>query len=590
MALNGGLNQGYGLYYTANSNKNVADPLDKYQSIRPLWDRSRAVIGGQRYCKQFDSFLDQVSFTNLLLPFSPSMTQQQYDFFRAEAELPGFTSQYARTVIGSLLRKGVSLELPDDVPDGAHEWLVDSFTADNKSIISFLDHALWEEIQTSRCWVYVDYPMVQGELDLEEQRKLQPYPVILRGESVVNWRTGPHPTTGEDQLLLWITRAYLTDFSENEFHPNYVDTAIVHEITPEGYFRIRVFERNTDEENVPIINGEIQQFYDVIGGGYDSSSNGTFTEVRTIDNLYMNGERMTFIPAFPLNGSIEAIEPILLPLIDREIGLYNKVSRRNHLLYGAATYTPVVSSDMTDEDFQAIVNAGLGSWLKVGADESITPLATPTDALADMETAIENTIGEMARMGIRLLDPEGNNNTSGVALEIRNAAQSGQLGHLNTRISKVMGEIIALMVNWRYGTEYDPREVKFMLSGDFNPAPLGSDWMRLVTEWYQAGLIPRTLWLEISKQNDIVPNEYDDVEGLQEIDADTHIVPVREQYDDEQEMADAQLELAEENNKMKIQTSGKNPSANATNKGTAANQPTRERTKPVNDGTGSPER
>ena len=48
MALNGGLNQGYGLYYTANSNKNVADPLDKYQSIRPLWDRSRAVIGGQR--------------------------------------------------------------------------------------------------------------------------------------------------------------------------------------------------------------------------------------------------------------------------------------------------------------------------------------------------------------------------------------------------------------------------------------------------------------------------------------------------------------------------------------------------------------
>ena len=98
--------------------------------------------------------------------------------------------------------------MPDDVPDGAHEWLVDSFTADNKSIISFLDHALWEEIQTSRCWVYVDYPMVQGELDLEEQRKLQPYPVILRGESVVNWRTGPHPTTGEDQLLLWITRAY----------------------------------------------------------------------------------------------------------------------------------------------------------------------------------------------------------------------------------------------------------------------------------------------------------------------------------------------------------------------------------------------
>ena len=133
----------------------------------------------------------------------------------------------------------------------------------------------------------------------------------------------------------------------------------------------------------------------------------------------MNGERMTTIPAFPLNGSVEAIEPMLQPLIDREVGLYNKVSRRNHLLYGAATYTPVVASDMTDEAFETLVSSGLGSWLRVGEGESITALETPTGALNDMETAIMNTISEMARMGIRLLDPEGNNNTSGVALEIR---------------------------------------------------------------------------------------------------------------------------------------------------------------------------
>ena len=435
---------------------------------------------------------------------------------------------------------------------------------------------------------------MRGELSREEQLKLKPYPTMIRAESVVNWRTGPHPTTGEDTLLLWITRAYLTDFSENEFHPNYVDTAIVHEITPEGYFRIRVFERNTDEENVPIINGEIQQYYDVIGGGYDSSSNGTFTEVRVIDDLYMNGERMTFIPAYPLNGSIEAVEPILQPLIDREVGLYNKVSRRNHLLYGAATYTPVVASDMSDEDFEALVSSGLGSWLRVRENESISALETPTAALADMETSIANTIDEMARMGIRLLNPEGNNNTSGVALEIRNAAQTGQLGHLNTRISHVMSEMIALMINWRYDTKYEPGDIKFMLSGDFNPAPLGSDWMRLVTEWYQAGLIPRTLWLEISKQNDIVPNEYEDEVGQSEIANDGMIVPVREQYDDEQEMAKADLEQKEKMAKASADGtgggSGKNPSSNATNKGTAANQPTRERTKPVSDGTGSPER
>ena len=169
-----------GLYYTADSNKNVADPLDKYSSMRPLWDRARAIIQGQRFAKQFDITIDNINFGNLLLPFSASMTQQQYNFYRAEAELPGFTSQYARTVIGSLLRKGVSLDLPEDAPEDAHEWLMNEFTSDGRSILHFLDEALWEEIQTSRAWVYVDYPVVDGELSLEEQRKLKPYPTVIR--------------------------------------------------------------------------------------------------------------------------------------------------------------------------------------------------------------------------------------------------------------------------------------------------------------------------------------------------------------------------------------------------------------------------
>ena len=131
-----------GLYYTANSNKNVADPVDKYLSVRPLWDRARAIIGGQRFAKQFDTFVDTLNFANLLLPFSPSMTQPQYDFYKSEAELPGFVSQYARTVIGSLLRKGVSLELPEDAPEGAHEWLMNEFTADGRSIFTLLRRCL----------------------------------------------------------------------------------------------------------------------------------------------------------------------------------------------------------------------------------------------------------------------------------------------------------------------------------------------------------------------------------------------------------------------------------------------------------------
>ena len=191
-------------------------------------------------------------------------------------------------------------------------------------------------------------------------------------------------------------------------------------------------------------------------------------------------------------------------------------------------------------------------------------------------------------MGIRLLNPEGNNNTSGVALEIRNAAQTGQLGNLNVMVSKSMERIIAFMINWRYGLDYvSGRDIQFMLSGDFNPAPLGSDWMRLMTEWYQAGLIPRSLWIEVSKQNDIIPNDYEDSTGIIEIEKDELIVPVREQFDTEtaleEERAQAKLETAAAKEKSAGATRGQSP-------GGANTKPSRERTKTYNDGSGSPER
>jgi hypothetical protein len=62
------------------------------------------------------------------------------------------------------------------------------------------------------------------------------------------------------------------------------------------------------------------------------------------------------------------------------------------------------------------------------------------------------------------------------------------------------------------------------MSADFNPAPLGDMWLRLITEWYQSGLIPRSIWLQILKSNDIVPPEYDDEEGQTEITQDESVI------------------------------------------------------------------
>ena len=281
-----------------------------------------------------------------------------------------------------------------------------------------------------------------------------------------------------------------------------VECRWVHEIR-DGIYVIRYFEEDASTIEPAIKNGERV---------VDTSVQKRFKFINEVIPK-AQGNVLDSIPAWPLNGSIEPVEPILMGIINKEISLYNKISRRNHLMYGAATYTPVVIGNIPDDAFEEIVASGLGTWLRLpDPDGKIDVLKPPSEPLKDMETAIANGYIEIAKLGVRMLAPE-TGDQSGVALELRNAAQVAVLASLNTKISAVMRQIISFMLNWRYDLKLTVDDIKFTLSDDFNPVPQGADWLRLATEWYQSGLIPRKIWLLILKQNDMVPSDYNDEEG-----------------------------------------------------------------------------
>jgi hypothetical protein len=514
MFINSGTNQHGVTYVGDNTPKSVGDPSPQYESLKLFYERARAVLGGQDTAKAYDDVLDTSNFGNLLLPFSPKMSWDQYTFYKAEAELPGLCSQYSRVLVGGLLRKSPQLGLPEGIEEDALEWLTHDFTGDGRGLVGFLDEALREEVTTSRAWVAVSFPYVPEGLELTtaQQKELKPFPVLFKAESVINWKEGINPLTRRKQLTRVIIRQLVEKPDvDNEFHDKLVDTVMVHEITPAGIYQIRTYEfvAQSTRDDAQVIAGEYRENYKVENGNES-------WELVATDIPLSNGEPLPSLPIFPLNGTVQPTEPLLMPLINREIALYNKISRRNHLMYGAATYTPVVSSDMNDEEFEEVVAAGLGSWLKVRDGESIDVLDTPTNALKDMDRAIDSATVEMGRMGIRMLTPDVRDQ-SGVALEIRNAGQTAQLGTLNVKVSNVMARIIATMLNWRYGSDYESNEINFELSADFNPAPLGADWLRLVTEWYDAGMVPRSLFIDIMKANDIIPPNYDDEAAKTEI-------------------------------------------------------------------------
>ena len=491
----------------------VADPCPAYSSMKKIWEKNRAVCGGERFVKEYDGLLDTLYFSNLLIPFSPSMSAQQYEFYKAEAELPGLVSLYAKFIVGGLLRKQPHLELPDYLPKEARSWILDEFGQDSSPLSVFLAEALNEELITGSSWVYIDYPSITEEQAYTLEEPLSPYPILYKAENIINWRVAVDPLTGQQLLSSAIIRAYEEIYPDDEFHPRYVDTVWVHEIV-NGYYQVRKFIANKDETPF-FVNGSVYNEY--------SPSGEKFNLIDTQSDFYVQGERLRFIPLWPLTGQIGVEEPFITPLVDKEVSLYNKMSRRNHLLYGASTFTPVVASDMSDEEFDELVSSGLGSWLRVRQGEAISVLETPTDALKDMEKAILSSIEEMAKMGIRMLSPESAQ--SGIALTIRNAAQTATLGLLNTQISNTLTNILAFMLEWKYGKPVPSSDVVFNLSADFQPTQIGADWMRLVTEWYESQLIPRTTWLQILKQNDILPSDYDDEDAANEINSDEFTTP-----------------------------------------------------------------
>ena len=491
---------------TKNAVRLVSDPCAEYDSLKPIWQRARSVCGGEGAAKAADRFIDTISYKNLLLPFSPSMTQEQYRFYVAEAELPGITTEFVKMIIGGLLRKPPVMTLPDSVPEEAEDWLTNEFSEDGLPILAFLDAILLEEVVTSRSWVYVDYPLVENP-SVEDAKNLRPYPVVWPAESVINWRVakGLNGKMQLSQVIVRTTEEVVPDSDEN-FHPEIRQIVCVHELDQSGLYQIRKYVEPVTSPDDNAVAGR---------RATNTLPTASMVLEETFTDFMVNGERLNFIPAWPLSGQIEASTPILMPIIDKEVALYNKVSRRNHLLLGAATYTPVIFADLTDTLFQDIVKSGLGSWIKLPVDAKVDVLKTPTEALADMDRAIASGIEEIARLGVRMLSPESEQ--SGVALNLRNASQTARLSSLSAKVSSTMQSVIAFMLSWKYNVDVKAKDVTFKLSEDFSANPMSVQLLNLVSEWYQNGLIPRSAWLDNVKRAEILRPEYDDERGLEEV-------------------------------------------------------------------------
>lgn len=476
----------------------IGDPRSEWTSAEASWKRSRAVIDGPGAARAHDAI---INYNNLLIPFSVKMTQEQYEILKAEAELPCITAQFLKILVESLLRKRPTIEVGDD---DLKSWLLDEFGQDGSPIESLLSEAAQEELSTGNAWVFVDHPTMDErmleQLTPEERDSIRPYAVVRKAEEVINWQYGVD-ALGKRQLLLVIVRTYRSKLNQGQVHPVVHEVLYLHFLNEKGEYCVQEY-----------VGKEVSNPESKAGKRTPNKTAGEAYTPGAIIRVLSKGAPLYYVPAWPISSNLEDITSPLMPIVEREIALYNKMTRRNHLLYNASTFTPVVIGDMADEVFKDAVSGGLGTWMKFPSETSIDTIKTPTEALADYDRAISDGIKEIAALGVRMLTPE--TTQSGIALRIRNAAQTAQLGSLSNDLSNAWRQVIRCMIHWRTGKEPDLDTITFSLSNDFLSGAVGEEMLRLLGDWYERGLIDRGLFIHSINQNGLLPDGYDDAEAL----------------------------------------------------------------------------
>ena len=448
-------------------------PSNEYNNWVDEWKRSLAVVSGDAAVKRYDDGENPVK---ILAPLSLDMDPMLYTYYKQRGELPGYASSQRRTVVGALLRKKVGITLPEgfDKAEEAKDWITNNLHIGGGTLMSLMKDAFEDDLITANTWLHLDM----------NQNK-EPVVEVLPAEAVISVVVGAHPRKGFGNLVKVVVRKQEVD-EDNSYYYRYQ----IHEINADGNYQVRIYRDGEDD----IVEETVEPI---------------------IPTYVVDGNKVPFqeILVFPVDGTPSIQNPFLGDFVTREISLYNLLTARNHLLIMSGSLTPIITGNVNPDSEATIKGSGLGSVWTLPDGANIKILETPTGSLSAFDSAIESTRTDLRNLGARQLMKDSR--TSGVAAEIQNSPYSATLSSLSRTYSNTLRKLIAYAVNWKYRTNFSVSEFDVQLSNDLSRSAIGDNAVATVTAAYNINKLPRDVWVQVLKDNSIIPQDYDD-EGFEE--------------------------------------------------------------------------
>ena len=305
------------------------------------------------------------------LPRHPKETRENYAIRLAR---PTFFNAFTRTLdglVGMVFRK--SPVLGDDVPKPViGHW--ENIDKEGNHGDVFLKTLFADAVEAGHCAVLIDYPRIPaGRVTLADEQALdlRPYWVHIRKEDIINFRT--RRGAGGERILEQITLRFTSYEADGLFGDKPVVRFRVYRRTAAGIIW-ETWQLGTDGIPMPLLDEQ-----------------GTIAKLTEIPVVVIYGRQIGYFQS----------RPPLLDLAQLNILHYQTNADYFHALHIALVPVPVMTGGI-----EGSLEVGPNAFLALPAGATFAYVETTGAALATARTALEDLEGQMAVMGLSLLQGE----------------------------------------------------------------------------------------------------------------------------------------------------------------------------------------
>lgn len=453
----------------------VSQHHPEYTARRKQWERMRDVLEGQDAVKAKGP-----TYLPCLNPdVKDDSKSEDYKIYLQNAEFYNATGLTYEAFIGMIFRKLPQVgELSEE--DAMTSEILKNVDLEGTNIYEFVRNIASEVNAVGRVGIVFDYPTAIQDRELTineaEAAGIRPYIKMYKAESIINWKY--KNVNGLSKLVTVVLHEHVEERPEDPFSHTFVDQYRVLRINESGFY--------------------VQEIYDDGGEIID-----------TIDDIMVDGERLTEIPFVCINpNSVElhTEKAPLLDLADTNLNHYRSSASlgANIYMFGRATPLFKVPGEYWHEFKEQTMEFGVTKSIVIPTSgeggEADAGFMEPKGAVQPIITHMDKLEGRMAAQGARMLS----NAKKGVeAADTVRMDMSGELSILSS-ITNMISDGLSIAVSWLL-----EEETIVKLNSDFMSMPLDAGMITSLLMALQAGKISQDQFLDSLIRGEAVKQEKD---------------------------------------------------------------------------------